>query len=422
MRIEVKQVWRDGSQILAEVQGQEEPVVVTKRGRKDCTVVAVWSDHKMTLHRDKDSALAAKRKGSPVCVLGIQDHQTLPGQMTMDAAVEELDKATRPAIQWDDSEARDPRGRKIEVGHRVFVSERPGLDGCGTVSAFRGVVGRVCATAVRVYQFGTGGSHTIRPEFVTVQYGRIEAQDRFEQEMSELKYGVAGGRKFASSGGKPSELQQAMAAMRRRYANPSSAFNKTHRLILARVLECRKTGQSQPGYTVHQTEQGLGVGVSSRSELVRQHVQELEEMGVLTIDPLSKLCFPTDVLDETLSDPVASYLSTNQEGEDDMARKTNRKTSTKKSTARKAPARRSKVDFSKLKAEDFFRENTKGESVFKPGHDARYAGILKRVADGTAGTDEKRIAFLKGLTEHPKVAESEHFKHLLAAARKAKAA
>lgn len=89
--------------------------------------------------------------------------------------------------------------------------------------------------------------------------------------------------------------------------------------------------------------------------------------------------------------------------------------------APKVKKARSKVDLTGVKAEDFFQTNAKGKSVFKVGADARYKGILRRIADGTAGPEDKRLAFQKGLTEHPKVAESPFFQALLTEAR-AKAA
>lgn len=69
--------------------------------------------------------------------------------------------------------------------------------------------------------------------------------------------------------------------------------------------------------------------------------------------------------------------------------------------------------------EDFFVENAKGKSVFKPGWDAKFAACLKRVANGTATADDKRLAKSKVILNHPKVAESEHFQHLIEESNKA---
>lgn len=82
----------------------------------------------------------------------------------------------------------------------------------------------------------------------------------------------------------------------------------------------------------------------------------------------------------------------------------------KKEKAKKASKA---VSLSGVTPEDFFMENAKGKSVFRPGWDAKFAACLKRVAQGTADADDRRIAKSKVILNHPKVAESAHFRHLL---------
>ena len=72
-----------------------------------------------------------------------------------------------------------------------------------------------------------------------------------------------------------------------------------------------------------------------------------------------------------------------------------------------------------VKGEDFFQENAKKKSVFRPGHDAKAAAIFKRIAAGKGSADDKRLMKDKGLTGHPKVTESTHLSELLAEARAA---
>lgn len=320
------------------------------------------------------------------------------------------------------NEVRDGKGRKIQMGQRVFVISRPGLHGIGTVGEFRGIVGRVNTATpdhiatVQVFNIVNLNDCTVRPEHIRVQYGKIEAMGRFEQSLETITYGVAGQRDIDQSRGKASDLRRAIGAYRRRSGR--DVLNATHRMILENVLACRKEHQSRPGYQLH--EDG-SISIVSSSRVIRDHVQELEDIGVLTIpiDSVATGCYIlSSEIDETSPNPIADYIKGGHMAKEAAKTETGTDGEDKPKKSRKS---KSKVDFSTLTPEDFFRENAKGQSVFKPGHDARYAGILKRVAEGNASPAERKLAFNKKMTGHPKVSESEHFKGLLEAAEKAAA-
>lgn len=167
-----------------------------------------------------------------------------------------------------------------------------------------------------------------------------------------------------------------------------------------------------------------------RSKQMEKHITEFQEM------PRFRHAGGRDMAEYGASDVslgelmVERYLiNLTREAKE---RKTMAKTTTKTTAVStpaaqaepKAPkARKGKAQsLAGLTPEDFFVENAKGKSVFKPGFDAKFAACLKRVAQGTADADDRRLAKSKTILNHPKVVESAHFQHLLQVVERATAA
>ena len=66
-------------------------------------------------------------------------------------------------------------GKPIVPGARVYVRARPGMDGCGELLGFGGIVTEVRPDCITLTEFGTFHSRDIRPGDVSVQSGETRA-------------------------------------------------------------------------------------------------------------------------------------------------------------------------------------------------------------------------------------------------------
>jgi hypothetical protein len=172
-------------------------------------------------------------------------------------------------------------------------------------------------------------------------------------------------------------------------------------------------------FKTHSTRTGKLDGtvlMRGRSKAVEKHITEVKDIPTFR-SPGNRI--PTEIVKETsLGELVVQRYLTKLRSrrKEQMAAKKNGK-----NEAVPKKARRGKVTLAGVQADEFFTENAKGKSVFRPGWDAKFAGAVKRLANGTADADDKRICKAKTILNHPKVAESAHFQHLLKEAAKASA-
>ena len=157
--------------------------------------------------------------------------------------------------------------------------------------------------------------------------------------------------------------------------------------------------------------------MTGRTASIEKHIKEIQEI------PRFRSPGNRDIPDiedgPSFAEVVVDKYIDRLKEKSKMAKKKNDETGEETAPKR---SRKKAVSLEGVQPEDFFQENSKGKSVFRPGWDAKFAACLKRVANGTADSDDKRLAKAKMLLTHPKVVDSEHFQHLIELVEQAKAA
>ena len=80
--------------------------------------------------------------------------------------------------------------------------------------------------------------------------------------------------------------------------------------------------------------------------------------------------------------------------------------------AKKTKVKSRAVTLTGVSPADFFHENAKKKTVFKPGHDAKLAAMFKRIINGKGDADDIRLLKAKALVDHEKVESSAHLRGL----------
>jgi len=189
-------------------------------------------------------------------------------------------------------------------------------------------------------------------------------------------------------------------------------MNQRQRTVAGVVATVYNTQHPHPQRGGSYTEAG-GVKIPATSEPVKTTIRELIRHGELFPRQAQGLDVDGFDLENGTWEGLPRHGVMTEEEKEEMAAKTTEAKTEKK--ARKPKSRGASLEG--LKVEDFFNTNAKGKVVFKPGYDAKYASLCKRIARGDGDTDDKRLFKSKGLSEHEKVEGSEHLRHLRDEAR-----
>lgn len=87
----------------------------------------------------------------------------------------------------------------------------------------------------------------------------------------------------------------------------------------------------------------------------------------------------------------------------------------------KAPKKSKAASLEGLSPDDFFNLRDNGKDTFKPGYDAKYGALCKRIIAGKADKIDLKLFKSAKLSEHTKVESSDHLRPLRDEARMAMA-